>query len=305
MANPDNALGTNAAFGGRTSINAFNDVLSAFSGRGILSGWECVPNGGLTAVLGGVEGTRDVAIAEDANGNKTTVNNISQGPITVTLDAAPASNSRIDAIVAYIENPPRGNAVTDNYDAVNLLVVDGVVGSSPSVPDDSAVRTAITADGASGATAYYVVLATVRIAAGTTDIDATMISAGSAATVKIADGAITADKIDFETFASASIAVGDPLGTVSVANDCLVVCLGRIQNATASASDYAYTFSMSGASGQTFTPLCQDFGTYARTWAIGMAFCRAGDSVTISESKTGSARLETAYSARLIIPCNW
>lgn len=203
MANPDNALGTNGAYGGRTSVNAFNDVLAGFTGRGILSGWECVPDTGLTVTLGGNGTDRDVALAEDNSGNKTTVNNISQAPVPATLPAAPATNSRIDAIVAYIESSPSTNAETDNYSAVNLLVVSGTAASAPIAPTDSNIRTAITADGASGATAYYVVLATVKLPSGTTDIDATMISSGPAAQIsaeQIGDSSITSDKIDFTTF---------------------------------------------------------------------------------------------------------
>lgn len=176
MSNPNNALGTNAAFGGRTSVNAFNDVLGTFNGPGILSGWGCSPSSGLTVTLGGNGTVRDVAIAEDSAGNRTTVNNISGSPISVTMDAAPASNSRIDAIVAYIESSPSSDAVTDNPDVVNLLVVDGTAASTPTAPNDSAIRTAITADGAAGTTAYYVVLAYITIASGTTDIDASSIS---------------------------------------------------------------------------------------------------------------------------------
>lgn len=204
MANPNNAVGTNGAFGGRTSVNAFNDVLSAFSGRGILSGWACSPSSGLTVQLGGDGETRDVAIAEDASGNKTTVNNISQSPVEITIPSAPASNSRIDLVVAYIEDSPNGSGETDNYDVVNLLVVSGTVSSTPVAPTDRAIRTAITADGASGATAYYVVLAQITIATGTTDIDSTMISAGANATLltsKIGTGSVTADMIDFKTCA--------------------------------------------------------------------------------------------------------
>lgn len=207
MANPNNAIGTNGAFGGRTSVNAFNDALSSFSGRGIVSGWSCTPSSGLTVSLGGNGNVRDVAIAEDGSGNKTTVNNISQSPIQATVNAAPASNSRVDAIVVYIEDSPSGDGVTDNPDVVNLLVVSGTVASTPSRPTDSAIRTAITADGASGSTAYYVVLAYVTIPTGTTDIDTTMISAGDQAVItnnavdadSIADGSIPASKLDFTT----------------------------------------------------------------------------------------------------------
>ena len=75
MTNPNNAVGTNGAFGGRTSVNAFNDGLASYS-AGIMSGWACEPSSGLTVVLGGDGNTRDVAIAEDNAGNKTTINNI-------------------------------------------------------------------------------------------------------------------------------------------------------------------------------------------------------------------------------------
>lgn len=209
MANPNDAVGTNGAFGGRTSVNAFNDVLSAFSGRGIISGWSASPSSGLTINLGGNGNVRDVAIAEDASGNKTTVNNISQAPVQVTINAAPASNSRIDAVVAYIEDSPNGSGVTDNPDVVNILVVSGTVASSPTAPTDSAIRSAITADGASGSTAYYVVLASVRISSGTTDVDSTMIiqgagvelttalPAGSVGTDEIDDGAIGGSKLNY------------------------------------------------------------------------------------------------------------
>ena len=178
MTNPDNAVGTNAAYGGRTSANAFNDDLAAYS-RGVMSGWACAPSSGLTVVLGGDGSTRDVAVAEDNAGNKTTINNISGSPVSVTLDAAPASNSRIDAIVAYVDNPPQGSStIADNYEACGLIAVAGTAASSPVAPTDGAIRSAITADGASGATAYYVVLATITIASGTTDIVAGDITAG-------------------------------------------------------------------------------------------------------------------------------
>lgn len=179
--NPNNAVGTNAAYGGRTSVKAFNDNIGAYS-RGIISGWACSPSSGMTVALGGDGTTRDVAIAEDVSGNKITVNNISEAPINVTMSAAPSSNSRIDLIVAYVDNPPQGSATAlDNPAACGLITVKGTAAVNPVVPSESAIRTAITADGASGSTAYYVILAQITIAAGTTDIVAGNISAGSAA----------------------------------------------------------------------------------------------------------------------------
>lgn len=202
--NPNNAVGTNAAYDGRTSVKAFNDNIGAYS-RGILSGWACSPSSGMTVSLGGDGTTRDIAIAEDVAGNKITVNNISEAPISVTMSAAPSTNSRIDVIVAYVDNPPQGSATSiDNPGACGLITVDGTAAADPVAPNESAIRTAITADGASGSTAYYVILAQITIASGTTDIIAGNISAGSAA-------GIGAQNIDFTTLSMITLkgAYGD------------------------------------------------------------------------------------------------
>ena len=202
MTNPNNAVGTNGAFGGRTSVNAFNDFMNIVS-RGIISGWGCVPNSGLTVSLGGNGTTRDAAAAQDNAGNKTSINNISNSPINVTIGAAPGANSRIDAIVAYVDNPPEGSSSeTDNPDPCGLIVVEGTVASTPVVPTEAQIRTGITADGASGTTAYYVVLAYITMASGTTDITSGEISPGPFAQIgtnQIADNSVTADKMDLST----------------------------------------------------------------------------------------------------------
>lgn len=197
--NPNNAVGTNGAFGGRTSVNAFNDVLSVFNGRGIIQGWDMAPNEGMIINIGGDGTTRDVAVAEDNIGNKTTINNISEEPIALTIPAAPAASSRIDAVVAYVDNPAQGSATeTDNPAACGLIVVEGTVATTPTAPDEDAIRTAITADGGAGTVAYYVVLGTVTVASGTTDISANMLTKGGYA-------AVTSDNIDYRTLDSSSI----------------------------------------------------------------------------------------------------
>jgi len=204
MTNPNNAVGTNGAYGGRTSVNAFNDALAVYNSRGILSGWDCSPNTGMTVSLGGTASVRDVAVAMDSNGNFTTINNISGSAVDVTMTAAPAANKRIDLVVAYVDNPPQGTATaTDNPGACGIIAVTGTASPTPSAPNESAIRTAITADGASGSTAYYVVLATITITSGTTDIDAGMIEAGDHVEISgqtIEDNSIAESKIDFATF---------------------------------------------------------------------------------------------------------
>ena len=193
MTNPSNAIGTNAAYGGRTSVNAFNDSLGTYT-RGISSGWDCVPSSGLTVALGGNGSVRDVAVAQDNAGNKTSIDNISGAPINVTMSAAPGANSRIDAIVAYVDNPPQGSStIADNYEACGIIAVSGTAAANPTAPNDSAIRSAITADGASGTTAYYVVLAYITMASGTTDIDGTMITRGNSSIVL---GSYSTEEVD-------------------------------------------------------------------------------------------------------------
>lgn len=215
MTNPNNAIGTNGAYGGRTSVDAFNDVLASFASRGVISGFAISPNSGLTVSMGGSGTSRDVAIAEDNIGNKTTINNINKVPISITISGAPVNNSRIDSIVAYVEKPAQGSSTAvDNPGACGLIVVEGAVAGTPVAPNESAIRTAITSDGASGTTAYYVVLGNITIASGTTTITSDMITQGTTAsfqtaltalpdnsvsTSKVQDAAITSSKIDWAT----------------------------------------------------------------------------------------------------------
>ena len=179
MTNPNDSVGTNAGYDGRTTPKAFNDVLSALS-AGILSGWACSPKSGMTVQIGGGS-DRDVAIAEDNSGNRTTINNRSGAPIEVTISGAPATNNRIDAIVAYVDAAQSGTGATsvDFPEAVGFITVEGTIAANPTAPDDAAIRAAITADGSTGANAYYVVLATILVGTGVTTIGSGVITAGA------------------------------------------------------------------------------------------------------------------------------
>lgn len=186
MTNPNNAIGTNGAFDGRTSPNALNDLTAAFT-RGIVSGWNCAPKSGMTVQLGGSASVRDVALAEDNAGDKLTINNRSGAPVEITLDGAPATNNRIDAIVAYVDNPSTGDGnTTDNPTACGIIAVSGTVAANPTAPTDEQIRSAITTDGATGGVAYYVVLATIRVGTNVTSIGSGVITQGSVAQVAAA-----------------------------------------------------------------------------------------------------------------------
>lgn len=176
MTNPDNAIGTNSAYGTRTSVNAFNDICQLVSSRGIVSGWACSPSSGMVVEIGGVAGTRDVAIAEDNLGNRTTINNRLAEPLEVELSAASSSSNRYDAIVAYVKNPAQATAATPiPQDAPSVCGFIVVEGSSTGV-SEAQIRAAITADGGGGTTAYYVVLATILVPQNATTITASEIS---------------------------------------------------------------------------------------------------------------------------------
>ena len=115
----------------------------------------------------------------------------------------PFDNSRIDLIVAYVDNLPQGsNSIADNPEACGIIPVAGTPAVDPQAPDDNAIRTAITADGASGTTAYYVILAKITVLTGTTDLVAGYIEQGDKAvlnTNQIADNSIASSKIDWTT----------------------------------------------------------------------------------------------------------
>lgn len=190
MTNPNDAVGTNAAYGTRTSVNAFNDFTQLVNGRGVLSGWDVVPKTGMTVEVGGIAGTRDVAIAEDNLGNRTTVNNKSNSPIEITLEAASSSSNRYDAIVVYVNNPAQADDETP--DAPSVCGIIAVQGGSTGV-SEAQIRTAISADGGTGSVAYYAVLADIFIAANTTTITSSNITQEHIAisASDIADGEIT------------------------------------------------------------------------------------------------------------------
>ena len=232
MTNPNNAIGTNGAFDGRTSPNALNDIAAAFT-SGIVSGWNCAPKSGMTIQLGGSVSVRDVALAEDNAGDKLTINNRSGAPVEVTLAGAPATNNRVDVIIAYVDNPSTGDGnTTDNPTACGIIAVSGTVAANPTAPTDEQIRSAITADGATGGVAYYVILATIRVGTSVTSIGSGVITQGTpvqsiaaledgaVTTEKLADGAVTSEKVDWSTLpgAQGSTKITGRMSGTSMAN---------------------------------------------------------------------------------------
>lgn len=184
MTNPNNSVGTNAGYNGRTTPNAFNDVLGIFDIPGIVSGWECSPKSGMTVQIGG-GASRDVAIAEDNAGNRVTINNRSGAPIDVTLPGAPATGNRYDVIVAYVNNPINGAGASDvDFPSqVGLIVASGTAAANPNYPTDAQINAAITADGGDGPNAYRVQLCSIFVGQGVTTIGSGSIEGGTESTI--------------------------------------------------------------------------------------------------------------------------
>lgn len=324
MTNPNNAVGTNAAYGGRTSVNAFNDDLTIYS-RGILSGWSCSPKSGMTVQIGGNGADRDAAVAEDNAGNKTSINNISGSPIDVTIPAAPATNNRIDLIVAYADNPPSGTStVVDNPAACGIIVVSGTAAASPTPPTNATIRSAITADGATGSTAYYVILAQIRVGTGVTTIGSGVITQGAkvesgatagantVGTSSLQDGSVTSQKVDWTTFDhsganSTPVTVGTSyvtLVTLPIASEGLYFLIANVTRGVNSASGAIIYLNFQKNSNElrTFTaPTVPNYAGNHEPTNVGFVVfsASAGDSIKIRVKKDrndyGSA-LATQYS---------
>lgn len=181
MTNPDNIVRVRARNGGRASVleaNAWCQMLKT----GLLEGNGVVQNtsADMNVLVGGSTAKPDVVIAENPAGYKIALDIVGQQAIAIT---APASNSRISAIVAYTDDlslASEDTTVTGSPSSCGLIVVNGSSSASPTAPSDSDIRSAITADGATGSQACYAIIATIEAAASTTTITDSLITINGA-----------------------------------------------------------------------------------------------------------------------------
>lgn len=194
MTNPDNIVRVRARNGGRASVYEANGWCQAY-GSGILEGTGVVQNtvANMTVLVGGSSSKPDVLVAQNPAGYKIALDLVGQQPVTIT---APASNSRISAIVAYTDDlalESTEDTVTGSPASCGLIVVNGSSSASPSAPTDTQIRSAITSDGATGSQASYAIIATIRVASNTTSITDALITRNQAG--------VQSSKIDFATLA--------------------------------------------------------------------------------------------------------
>lgn len=198
MTNPNNIVRVRARNGGRASVYEANAWAQGFS-MGILEGYGVTQNtsADMNVLVGGSATKPDVLIAQNPAGYKIALDIIGRQAVAIT---APASNSRISAIVAYTNDLSLSTTqddVTGSPASCGLIVVNGTAAANPVAPTDSQIRTAITSDGATGSQAAYCVIATIKVASNTTLITNSLISTNQAA--------IGAKNIDFATFADYSL----------------------------------------------------------------------------------------------------
>lgn len=136
--------------------------------RGYFGGFACTQTtpAGMSIQIGGGSAT-DSALLVLTNGRAVLLSTDGT-PQTVTIPTAPASGSRIDAVVSYIDtsSPSADDETPGTPEYVKTIVVSGTASGSPSAPTDSQIVSALPA----GANAKYYRWCDVRVAQGTTVI---------------------------------------------------------------------------------------------------------------------------------------
>lgn len=180
LTNPGNTVRLHSRNQGRASVYEANMWAQRFtsglySGNGVL---QNTPSANMNVKVGGTTANPDVYIAMNASGYRIALDLVSQQTI---LLQAPATNSRIASIVAYSDDLSINSVdttTTGNQSSCGLIVVYGSTSASPVAPTDSAIRSAITADGATGSQACYTIMANITLASTTTVITQSMIDSG-------------------------------------------------------------------------------------------------------------------------------
>lgn len=136
--------------------------------RAYFSGFACTQTtpAGMSIQIGGGDEVDSAAIF--ISSDRAVLLSTDGTPQTVTIPTAPASGSRIDAVVSYIDtsSPSADDETPGTPEYVHTIVVSGTASSSPSAPTDSQIISALPA----GANAKYYRWCDVRVAQGATTI---------------------------------------------------------------------------------------------------------------------------------------
>lgn len=136
--------------------------------RAYFSGFACTQTSpaGMSIQIGGGDEVDSAAIF--IGSDRAVLLSTDGTPQTVTIPTAPASGSRIDTVVSYIDttSPDPGSETPGTPEYVHTIVVSGTASGSPSAPTDSQIVAALPA----GANAKYYRWCDVKVAQGATTI---------------------------------------------------------------------------------------------------------------------------------------
>ena len=137
--------------------------------RAYFSGFACTQTdpAGMSIKIGGTA-TPDSAVLVVAPDGKPVLLSTNGEPELVTIPTAPATGSRIDAVVSYIDttSPVTDSETPGTPEYVHTIVVQGTAASNPSAPTNEEIVAALPA----GAGGTYYRWCDVRVAAGQTVI---------------------------------------------------------------------------------------------------------------------------------------
>ena len=136
--------------------------------RAYFSGFACTQTSpaGMSIQIGGGDEVDSAAIF--ISSDRAVLLSTDGTPQKVTIPTAPASGSRIDAVVSYIDisSPSAGDETPGTPEYVHTIVVSGTASSSPSAPTDAQIVAALPA----GVGGTYYRWCDVRVAQGATTI---------------------------------------------------------------------------------------------------------------------------------------
>lgn len=176
MTNPDNIVRVRARNGGRASVYEANAWCQNWTTGFVEGSITQNTSADMNILVNGSPSKPAVAIAATPAPYNIALDIVGQKAIAIT---APATNSRYSAIVAYTDDlslATTEDTVTGSPASCGLIVVNGTASATPVYPTDATIRTAITADGATGSQAAYVVLAYILVSSNTTTITNSLIS---------------------------------------------------------------------------------------------------------------------------------
>jgi hypothetical protein len=265
--NPNNIVRIRARNNGRASVYEANAWCQAYS-EGLLSGVGVIPNtsADMNVLVGGSQNNPDIVIAANAAGFKVALDLVGQAPIAIT---APASSSRVSSVVVYSDDLSLAGTdtnITGSPNSCGLIVVNGPAAASPDPPSDAAIRSAITADGATGSQAVYGVIANITVESGTTSITSSLISPQNIV-FATPDGSILPSKINYPIGKILILDSGEDPNTTHfgtwqrIANGRTLVGVNETDSVT--------LMNTSGQTGGSTNPLTSHSHTFNARWGTG------------------------------------